>query len=261
MASPFQCLTSLKAHIGSCHVVRYDNKGRYILSAGSDRTIKLWSTSTSSSTPIKSYNSGHSYDILALDVTSDNSKFTSGGGDKNVLVWDVATSSILRRFSAHEGRIYDLKFAGVGAGGADVLITAGFDATLRFYDLRAKGAWRPIMESKEATDSIQCVQVQQHTVWTGCVDGIVRTYDLRMGQITQDTIDGQYFLRLFLISAAYHSNSDLSTTPLTPEQNQSSPSHHLKRHLFSWQALQHLPIVYWTHPTDLSCRLLPDTQI
>ena len=206
--SPSHNLLTIKAHTGSCHVARYDTKGRYLLTAGSDRTIKLWSASASSSSfsspasnPIKTYTSGHNYDILSLDITSDNSRFASAGVDKNIVVWDVATSSILRRFNAHTGTVFDVKFAGAPvntdggttAGGNDgsLLVTGGFDATLRMYDLRAQGAWRPILESKEGNDAIQCLQVRGSTVWTGSVDGVVRMYDVRMGSVTQDTIDGQ----------------------------------------------------------------------
>lgn len=159
--------------------------------------------SSSSGSPIKTYSSGHNYDILSLDITSDNSKFASAGVDKNIVVWDVASSSILRRFNAHTGTVFDVKFAGAslnaeggeaGAGAGNdgsVLVTGGFDATLRMYDLRARGAWRPILESKEGKDAIQCLHVRGSTIWTGSVDGVVRMYDVRMGQVTQDTIDGE----------------------------------------------------------------------
>lgn len=143
--------------------------------------------------PIKSYSSGHSHEILALDVTRDNARFASGGPDKAVLLWDVPTSTVLRRFSAHTGAINDVRFAGPGAegGGDQVLCTAGYDGILRFYDLRAQGAWRPILESKDARDAIQtiCFDPTRSTIWTGSVDGCVRCYDVRKGTLTQDTVD------------------------------------------------------------------------
>ncbi|CAO1625047.1 unnamed protein product [Jaminaea pallidilutea] len=213
---------TIQAHAGAVNVARYDSRGRYLLSAGVDRTVKLWSISTltdrsissssssssSSSTkqqPLKTYTSGHSYEILGLDITADNSKFASAGGDKNVNVWDVATGTILRRFNAHTGRIDDVRFAGSTAsggqnqsgnsssgGGDQVLITAGFDSILRFYDLRAQGAWRPLMECKEAKDAILTIDVGAdggNIVSTGSVDGVVRQYDVRKGELRQDTID------------------------------------------------------------------------
>lgn len=196
---PRRCQLALKAHTGPCHVARYDSNGRYLLTAGADRTIKLWNASAASGSsdaaqpkPIKTYTSGHSYEILALDVSPDNSRFASGGGDKNVLLWDVATSTILRRFSAHEGRINDVRFAGpASAQGSSVLCTVGFDAILRFYDLRAQGAWRPIMECKEAKDAIQTMAIRGEEIWTGSVDGVLRCYDMRKGEVREDTVDGE----------------------------------------------------------------------
>ena len=181
-------------------MARYDSHGRYLLTAGTDRTIKLWNANPAGSsgpepaTPIKSYTSGHYHDILALDVAPDNSQFASGGADKNVLIWDVATSSILRRFSAHEGRINDVRYASPLGNDDEVrdpniLVTAGYDAILRFYDLRAQGAWRPIMECKDAKDTIQCVAIRKGLIWTGSVDGVVRCYDIRQGKMTEDVVD------------------------------------------------------------------------
>ena len=45
------------------------------------------------------------------------------------------------------------------------------------------------MTCKEAKDSILTLAVRDHQVWTGCVDGVVRCYDMRKGTITEDTID------------------------------------------------------------------------
>lgn len=189
------------AHKGVCHIVRYDANGRYLLSGGADRTIKLWNaaaspqpSSSSAAQPIKVYQGAHSHEILALDITRDNARFASGGPDKAVMLWDVPTSTVLRRFSAHQGTINDVRFAGSSNDGAQaqVLCTAGFDGVLRFYDLRAQGAWRPILEAKDARDAIQtiCLGGQDGaSVWTGSVDGVVRQYDLRKGTLTQDTVD------------------------------------------------------------------------
>lgn len=202
---PTQCHFSAKAHQGACHVARFDSHGRYILTGGADRAVRLWNASAARSeegpTAIKTYSSGHSHEILAIDIASDNARFASGGGDKSVMLWDVTTSQILRRFSAHEGRINDIRFAGPttseqsshggSSSSATLLCTAGFDGVLRFYDLRAQGAWRPVMECKDARDAILCTCIQGHNVWTGSTDGVVRRYDVRAGALTEDTVDGE----------------------------------------------------------------------
>ncbi|PWZ00805.1 WD40 repeat-like protein [Testicularia cyperi] len=179
---------TLTAHKGPVNVARYNSLGRYVLTGGSDRTIRLWNAKTGGE-PIKTY-ALHNYEVHALDIAPDNSRFASGGGDKSVFVWDVPTGTIVRRFSGHAGKINDVRFGGRDGDGS-VVVAGGFDGVVRIFDLRAQGAWRPIMELKEAKDSIMSISVSssQGCVVTGSVDGVVRTYDLRSGELRSDTVD------------------------------------------------------------------------
>ncbi|EPQ31770.1 uncharacterized protein PFL1_01102 [Pseudozyma flocculosa PF-1] len=188
---------TIPAHNGPCNVVRYNTLGRYILTGGSDRQIHLYnatnaSTAASPSIPIKSYGA-HSHEILALSISSDNMQFASGGGDKSVYVWDVASGTILRRFNAHVGKVNVVEFCGVpsnaSAGGDSLLSAAGFDGAVRFYDLRSQGSWKPILELKQSRDAILSLAATSSRIYTGSVDGHVRTYDLRSGQLSSDLVD------------------------------------------------------------------------
>lgn len=177
---------TLCAHKGPVNIVRYNTTGRYILSGGSDRSIRLWNATTSSSggEAIKSY-SEHNHEVLALDIFPDNSRFISGGGDKSVFLWDVASGNVVRRFDAGRGgKVNDVRFGGKDGS---VVVTGGFDGTVRVFDLRAQGEWRPIMELKEATDAITSLVVREDRIYSGSVDGVFRCYDLRAGQLRSDT--------------------------------------------------------------------------
>lgn len=191
---------TVRVHKGPVHVARFNTLGRYLLTAGSDRQIHLFNAATLSqgrsdghpaaaTAAIKTY-AAHSGSILALSIASDNATFVSGGEDRNVLQWDVASGSVLRRLSAHSGAIHTVMYCGAAKDGAnDVLATAGFDGTLRFYDMRARGAWKPIMECKDAKDAILCAATHEALIWTGSVDGVIRTYDMRAGELREDTVD------------------------------------------------------------------------
>lgn len=186
---PVSLLHTLTPHKGPVHAATLNSLGKYLLTAGADRQVHLFNAaSTSTPTTIKSY-SAHSGAVLTLSISSDNSTFASGGEDRNVLQWDVATGSVLRRFSAHTGTIQVAAFCGAQGNPNDVLLTAGFDGVLRFYDMRSRGAWKPIMECKDARDAILCAAVRDASIWTGSVDGVVRTYDMRAGQLQEDTMD------------------------------------------------------------------------
>ena len=45
---------------------------------------------------------------------------------------------------------------------------------------------------EEARDAVQALHITHGTIMTGSVDGSVRTYDLRMGQLRTDFIGRTY---------------------------------------------------------------------
>lgn len=75
---------------------------------------------------------------------------------------------------------------------------------MRVWDLKSQSR-QAIQELKEARDAIQCLSVGPTEIISGSVDGHVRTYDLRMGELRSDylghpvtsitpTTDGQTLL-------------------------------------------------------------------
>ena len=62
-----------------------------------------------------------------------------------------------------------------------------FDATVRLWDCKSHST-KPIQVLEEAKDSVSSVIVDGHEIATGSVDGRVRLYDLRMGQVYVDVI-------------------------------------------------------------------------
>lgn len=118
-----------------------------------------------------------------------------------MLLWDVAEGVVYRRYSGHNGRVNAVAFnddSSVLVSGAfrpdrcyvtalDVS-TGSYDATVRLWDTKAQQRM-PIQIMQDAKDSITSVVVSGSNVVTGCVDGYVRWYDLRMGELQTDYFD------------------------------------------------------------------------
>ena len=152
----------------------------------------------------------------------DNAKFASCGGDKVVFVWDVASGTVLRRLQGHFGKINTVVFnrdAQVLASGESSRnfqcpstdanrFAAGFDAKVMLWDMRYAAShtrplslpytysWssavarEPIQTLKEATSSINTLSIPSDLpeIITGGTDGLIRSYDLRMGKLTEDLV-------------------------------------------------------------------------
>lgn len=62
-----------------------------------------------------------------------------------------------------------------------------FDATVRLWDCKSQST-KPIQVFEESKDSVSSLHVVGHEIVTGCVDGRMRLYDLRMGMVYVDLI-------------------------------------------------------------------------
>ncbi|KIY67170.1 WD40 repeat-like protein [Cylindrobasidium torrendii FP15055 ss-10] len=172
---------SLDGHKGSVNVARY-SKGTasYVLTGGQDRSVRLWNAEKG--TEIKTFNA-HGYEVLSVCVSHDNAKFASSGGDRSVFVWDVATGTTTRRLPGHMGKIFAVEFN----QDASVLASGSFDASVRLWDLKSQNR-APIQILDEAGDAVQAIAIGGTFIITGSIDGHVRTYDLRMGELRSDFI-------------------------------------------------------------------------
>ncbi|NXW53290.1 WDR83 protein, partial [Eurystomus gularis] len=70
---------------------------------------------------------------------------------------------------------------------ATVIVSGSIDSTVRCWDCRSRRP-DPVQVLDEAKDGVSSVKVSDHEILTGSVDGRVRRYDLRAGQLYSDYI-------------------------------------------------------------------------
>ena len=80
-----------------------------------------------------------------------------------------------------------MDFGGPEDEDGSVVVSGSFDATVRLWDCKS-GSTKPIQVLEEARDAVSGVHVVGWEVVTGCVDGRVRVYDLRMGLVFTDVV-------------------------------------------------------------------------
>lgn len=170
----------LKGHEGAVLAVRFNKDGKYCLSCGKDRSLRLWNPHKG--IHIKTYN-GHARDVRDVAVSSDNSKLSSCGGDRQLLYWDVSSGRIIRKFQGHDAEINSVKFNEYAAA----LISGGGDRSVRAWDCRSN-RFDPIQVIDTFKDSVTSVQLTKTEIIAGSVDGTVRTFDIRNGREIVDDL-------------------------------------------------------------------------
>lgn len=172
----------ISAHDAPIHALAFSSgSGQYLLTGSADRTVNLLNPATRRT--IQSYKA-HGYEVLDIAVSGDNARFASVGGDKTVFLWDVATAQTLRRFNGHAGRVNACAF---GGDEDSVLCTGSFDGTVKVWDCKSRSD-KPIMTFGDAKDAVSSVAVRGAEVFAGSIDGRVRVYDLRSGEVDVDVL-------------------------------------------------------------------------
>ncbi|VDM22463.1 unnamed protein product [Hydatigera taeniaeformis] len=171
--------------------VRFNTDGQYCLTAGGNRSIRLWNPVVGRL--LKTY-VGHGGEVTDVQASSDNSQLGSGGTDNLVVLWDVASGQTLRRWRKHVGRVNAVRFAGPSPAEGELapsssllLLSVGVDGMLLAWDARARTQY-PIQTMHEAKDSVNCLAVRRWQLITGSVDRCVRVYDIRKGVMIEDYI-------------------------------------------------------------------------
>lgn len=96
-----------------------------------------------------------------------------------------SNSSIRRFFTPDPFKINQVKFLN-----KDLIASCDDNSCLKIYDLRQEFSIKPIQNFINATDSLNCLDYYNHNdeykLSTGCNDGKLYTYDLRMGLVLID---------------------------------------------------------------------------
>lgn len=150
-----------------------------------------------SALPIQTYSEGHVHPVHAISTNSSSTILLSSS-DKTLIATNLVTAQTVHKFWGHTARIESVCcLGGVGGGGnnnnnigEEIYASASYDATVRLWDARSKSK-DPLMILDDAKDSVNCISPGKGKgvaqIITSSVDGKIRTYDVRKGQlITED---------------------------------------------------------------------------
>lgn len=181
---------TLKCQISAVSCLCLSPDGKYGIIGCEDRTLRLFNPRRSDpqrpSEPlfIHSYGKDHIYPPLDVQISRDSARMVSGARDKVALLWDVAKAQSVCRFRGHSDAVHSVAFCGEGD---TILATGSADRTVCLWDLRS-GNLRAVQSLCEARDAVTHVRVNGTEIRACSIDGVLRTYDVRTGRVTADSI-------------------------------------------------------------------------
>ncbi|MFM9944635.1 MAG: WD40 repeat domain-containing protein [Bacteroidia bacterium] len=95
MLNPNVPVVNYEGHTDQVNCVVLSKDGKFLISASSDKTIKIWNTLTGK---IEKTLTGHDWKVLSVAISANGKYIVSGSNDGSTKLWDVETGKELRSF-------------------------------------------------------------------------------------------------------------------------------------------------------------------
>ncbi|KAJ8525268.1 hypothetical protein ON010_g15847 [Phytophthora cinnamomi] len=184
---PRVCARELRGHHGPVNAVRFNSTGTYVMTCGQDKTVKLWNPhrdgvdKPNEALLIKTYEGRHGYDVQDVAMYGEctlERKLVVGCDE-----WMGVVLIAVRTTTPSSPRVGETETSSCGTCRLHRLF-----ASLKATSM-ARNAYMPIQVLDDFKDSVMSMVVTEHEIIAGCVDGVMRTYDLRAGQLFREHID------------------------------------------------------------------------
>lgn len=126
---------------------------------------------------------GHADEVTDAQGSCDSCYIVSSSLDKSIIYWDVSTGQPIRRLRLHAGGVSCVKFN----EDSSIVVSGSKDNTLMCWDIRTRKL-EPVQVMKDAKDCITSIVINDHKIIASSLDGCIRHYDIRAGELTCDKL-------------------------------------------------------------------------
>jgi WD40 repeat protein len=149
---------------------------RYLASASSDSTIRIWDAATGNELRVLK---GHAAGVRTVAFSSDGQLMASGGIDGRVKLWDAASGRELASFDAHKGRVNTVVFS----RDSKLLASGGIDNAIKVWDVATKTEVKTLTGHMSWVTALSFADNQ--TLVSGSADKSIKRWNLSTGQAVQ----------------------------------------------------------------------------
>ena len=157
--------------------VAFSPDAKTLLSASSDKTLRLWDLATGRE--IRKFE-GHSKEVTSVAFSPDGKTALSGSEDDTLRLWDLRSGREISKFEGHSSVVSSVAFAPDGK----TALSGSWDNTLRLWDLATGREIRKFEGHSEEVTSV-AFSPDGKTALSGSWDKTLRLWELSTGGETR----------------------------------------------------------------------------
>ncbi|QNP29227.1 nSTAND1 domain-containing NTPase [Cylindrospermopsis curvispora] len=148
--------------------------GKTLVSASSDKTIKIWDMATGKG---KHTLTGHQESVNSVTISPDGKTLVSASSDNTIKIWDMATGKGKHTLTGHQSSVYSVTISPDGK----TLVSASDDKTIKIWDM-ATGREKHTLTGHQ--DSVYSVTISPDgkTLVSASLDKTIKIWDMATGR-------------------------------------------------------------------------------
>lgn len=161
-------ITQLKGHNGAVTGVAFSGDGRWIVSAGADGTVKIWSAASRALMRTLELDAGP-----ATTMATEGQRAVTGHRDGSVALWDLETGDKVVSYKRNEASIWSVAFT----GDPERFAASSHDWTIMLFDARARAGPVHILEGHDGAVQSLAYSPAGHVLCSGGADRTVKLWN------------------------------------------------------------------------------------
>lgn len=162
----------LLGHSAAVWYAKYSRDGSKIISASSDKTVRVWDTRTGNCIHVLT---GHNGRVNTANFSYNGKYAVSASNDKTICVWNIKREKIINQFRGHADRVNSAVFSPDTDN--KLIISASFDSTVRVWNTKTGKPIGDVLKHPEPVYYATCSPDSKYIV-SACKDGIIRVWDI-----------------------------------------------------------------------------------